>query len=720
MSRAPLADDAAEAIRVDPSPAWVASLPGRLDNGWHAGEWNASTWTFTGDPDNPRTWVFRCTIAGCPAYDEHQGPYCRRCRRNYIKQGHPADFAERFRPLRPPPDPDAGRVFSLADLPDQLRTELLFALQVYTRERVIVPRRVQRLVERLPADVESVLDVSPSLDVSLPTSERGLLRSLRGVLIRDLTGFDGTDVTLGDVWDCGLVGLVAGTHRNYTSALGVLLDFRPIHQGWLRELCKEYVRSTRPVVHKARPIVKACTIASQALLVRPDGDHPERLGYADITAVVDCFELLTEDDGRLTSPTHRSFLFSQFNEVVNFSRRSGLMDHVPGSFVVPAQLGVRRRGVEQSEDLSGRALPAHVVAQLDAHLHLLGMTSNFACVGWSADDLREMHRTIYQVLRDTGRRPEEVNSLKRDCVQWVDGKPSLIYDNHKARRLKRRLPIGESTAQIIEAWRERLDRLPITADSPWLFPAPGGRGQTRRGKEHIRGWGARTFRNWIDSIPAITDTGLDKHGLNVAFPRDKITPYAFRHTYAQRHADAGTPVDVLRQLMDHISIETTMGYYTVTMSRRRDAVTTVATMMVDRNGTRLPPVETVNYEMGTVAVPFGNCAEPSNVKAGGGHCPIRFQCAGCSFYRPDPSYLPALETHVAELRVNKEHALATDAAGWVVTNLQDQVDAFTTVAQAMRALLDELPQDERAAVEQAFVEVRKLRQLNVSMLGRAS
>ncbi len=163
-----------------------------------------------------------------------------------------------------------------------------------------------------------------------------------------------------------------------------------------------------------------------------------------------------------------------------------------------------------------------------------------------------------------------------------------------------------------------------------------------------------------------------------------------------------------------------MGYCKVTMSRRQEAVATVSALVMDRHGRRLPPVDQVDYEMGTVAVPFGNCAEPSNAKAGGGHCPIRFQCVGCTFYRPDPSYLPAVEAHVAELRVNKEHALATDAAGWVVTNIQDQVDAFRSVAQAMQTLLDDLPDDDRRAVEAASVEVRKLRQLQTSMLGRTA
>jgi integrase len=34
-----------------------------------------------------------------------------------------------------------------------------------------------------------------------------------------------------------------------------------------------------------------------------------------------------------------------------------------------------------------------------------------------------------------------------------------------------------------------------------------------------------------------------------------------RHTYAQRHADAGLPVDVLRELLDHDSMDTTRIYY---------------------------------------------------------------------------------------------------------------------------------------------------------------
>jgi hypothetical protein len=114
-------------------------------------------------------------------------------------------------------------------------------------------------------------------------------------------------------------------------------------------------------------------------------------------------------------------------------------------------------------------------------------------------------------------------------------------------------------------------------------------------------------------------------------------------------------------------------------------------------------------ERASVSVPFGNCTEPSNVRAGGGACPIRFQCAGCSFYRPDPSYLPALEEHVASLRADRETALAMEAADYVIANLTGEIDAFARVAERMRRRLAELGDEERAEVEEASRLLRRAR-----------
>jgi hypothetical protein len=180
------------------------------------------------------------------------------------------------------------------------------------------------------------------------------------------------------------------------------------------------------------------------------------------------------------------------------------------------------------------------------------------------------------------------------------------------------------------------------------------------------------------------------------------------HTYAQRHADNGTPVDVLRQLMDHRSIQTTGGYY-ITADRKRRAIETVGGLAIDKDGVPAPLIGSTPYQMRSVAVPFGNCIEPSNVKAGGKACPIRFQCAGCGFYRPDPSYIPAIEEHINSLIADREIASAIDAAPFVIDNRNAQIDAFRNVLDVMRRALQQLDGEHREQVEQASAVLRKAR-----------
>jgi hypothetical protein len=110
-----------------------------------------------------------------------------------------------------------------------------------------------------------------------------------------------------------------------------------------------------------------------------------------------------------------------------------------------------------------------------------------------------------------------------------------------------------------------------------------------------------------------------------------------------------------------------------------------------------------------VSVPFGNCTEPSNVKAGGGACPIRFQCAGCGFYRPDPSYLPAIEEHIHSLKADRETARAMRAADYVIANMSSEIDAFNRVVDTMRRRLAELGAEQRAEIDEASRILRRAR-----------
>ena len=50
---------------------------------------------------------------------------------------------------------------------------------------------------------------------------------------------------------------------------------------------------------------------------------------------------------------------------------------------------------------------------------------------------------------------------------------------------------------------------------------------------------SRVVRRWVTALPALRDRDGEP------FDRSRVVPYAFRHSYAQRHADNGTPVEVL-------------------------------------------------------------------------------------------------------------------------------------------------------------------------------
>jgi integrase len=602
--------------------------------------------------------------------------------------------------------------FSLTGMPRGLRAEILYVLQRRDDEGFFVDPTTMRTVIKKCDErrLTSLLDVTETEIAALTrsnTGQRSFLRSARLHLTRLQVRHGYQNPYEGDIWDVAVLGLIASTSRPYLATRGVL-DFTGITVAWVKHLVKEWIRHIEPDVITAGYMVRAAKLAGEALLVRAGGHDPTRLRLADMTAVVRGFNLATRPDGLLYSPGTRAQHLNSWRDLIEFGRSTGLMDDVPGDFAVLSTHRTDRQ--EPEEEKAGKSLPAAVIRVLDAHIGTLRPLSERTVVGWGADDYALMYRTMYFIFRNTGRRLDEVMSLKRDCLRHNAGDdPSLVYDNRKAKRLDRWLHIDKETASVIERWQQHVDSLEVLSDlRAWLFPSPGARRQRRTG--YYRGDSfLAAFNEWKRTLPPIHYGVLDADGAPRVFDIDAIHTHAFRHTYAQRHADAGTPVDVLRELMDHRSIDTTMGYYQVSLKRKAEAVRTVGALSVDRDGNPSPHSSRVAYESGSVAVPFGNCTEPSNVRAGGEHCPIRFQCSGCDFYRPDPSFLPAIEDQIAKLRLEREHAVTVNAAEWVTKNYDDQIASFKKIAAAMTALVEGLPDEQRTALGEASAVLRRTR-----------
>jgi signal transduction histidine kinase len=198
-----------------------------------------------------------------------------------------------------------------------------------------------------------------------------------------------------------------------------------------------------------------------------------------------------------------------------------------------------------------------------------------------------------------------------------------------------------------------------------------------------------------------------------------VYPYAFRHTFAQRHIDAGTPVQTLQDLMGHANIITTMGYYTIKMDKRRAAVEKLGDLQVTAFGSRAASQgatasATARYEVGQVAVPFGTCVEPSNVRAHGQSCQFRHRCFGCAHFRTDPSYVPELRAYLGEMLLAKER-LATalpELADWARVEALPHDDEIATVRRLIAACehaLEHLPDGEHRPTEEAIAVLREAR-----------
>jgi hypothetical protein len=231
----------------------------------------------------------------------------------------------------------------------------------------------------------------------------------------------------------------------------------------------------------------------------------------------------------------------------------------------------------------------------------------------------------------------------------------------------------------------------------------------------------RAMRQWVNALPRLDGPEADAAGRPLPFPRDIITPYAFRHTFAQRHADSGTPLDSLRDLLGHDTVRTTLGYYRVTSKRKREAQDRLGPLQLDRAGRLVRPgmdtlsqAERLRDDIGQVAVPFGICTEPANVAADGQSCPFRHRCFGCEYFRTDPSFQPELTAYLAQLLADRERlSTAVPAlAEWARRDAlpsQQEIDAVRRLIRANDQALDALDEGDRRAVEEAITVIRKHR-----------
>jgi integrase len=451
-------------------------------------------------------------------------------------------------------------MFSLAPLEDAARVEVLYALQRRdARTPALHPQYVRRAITVLEG-VPSIALAGDALDVVGGVRHdvaRSLLTTVQWETGTAFDEFRGIDPARKLVWDLRTVSRQIPSLKKGASPLrhASTLDFSQVRQEWIREMLMHWARTAGPTSQDLRRRHKACVIASRALGLRGDGgESPARLRFADVTMVVDAFKLAGTDGGELHAPSHQDRLLRDFFDLLDFARREGASGGLSPRFVRRSRHHVIRQ-VDENEDEIGKAIPEGVIRQLDQHMHLLG--TGFPYGAMPPEAVTAMFQAIYVILRDTGRRPAEVAGLDLDCLEHDHGEYQLVWHNMKGRRRRRRLPVVQGTADAIVDWKEVRAGLDIPAScAAHLFPSVSGTYQ------HLQpSYISRAIRLWADSIPVLESAELGRDGTPLPFDRMKIFPYAFRHTFCQRYADAGIALHVLQSLMDHRSANTTAAYY---------------------------------------------------------------------------------------------------------------------------------------------------------------
>lgn len=592
----------------------------------------------------------------------------------------------------------SGHEVILRGLTPLVQVEILFSLQERCGRDTITYLYQLRILARqlLSQSAATIIDV----DVSrLPRHVRPLVQELQAAV--SVSAAAPEDEQDKDIWDMRVFG--HGRKR---------LDFTVIHQLWLREATKHWVLEELPlrrgpnVIASVRDHVNSIGVLGNSLrLQRPDeGMNPAALGRADIVAFLN--RLKHQESTGDVSAYQRRKTAQHAALVLRECRALGLTRPSRPMAGLSDEFAFRRNDLPPvpKDDGPGRALPDTVLAALISALDRLEAAAG-----------RDV-RIAVRLLMDTGRRPAEICRLPWDCLdQDRDGKYALIYTDFKNNRVGCRLAVSDTTAVLIIEHKQHVrQRFPeaTLADLALIPRATRNRDGSRPISDDTLAW---AHRRWVDDLEPLLRPDRTE------FDKSAVFLYAYRHSYAQRHADAGTPVDVLRELMGHRSIATTQGYYSVTATRMRKAVDSLAAVQFNRRGEHvwsqaraLLESEHQRIAVGQVAVPFGICTEPSNVQAGGGACPFRFRCLGCGHFRSDPSYLPELRDYLDSLLRDRERIrAATELDDWVRDEAIPSDAEITRLRQLIRRVehdLDTLDDNDRQQIEDAVRIVRRTRQ----------
>jgi integrase len=590
-------------------------------------------------------------------------------------------------------------------LPEPLRWELLYVVQ----QRDLTGRthltafdvRSAYLVHRRSM-TETVVGAQYFGMTPGSSNNKGVFRDWQRRLDaahREWSGIDERDPKLIYIRDLSL--------RKTNRAVGpeATLDLRGISRDWIVDSIKSWTDAAVRGYDEVIQMAWAWQVADETLSLRATPDSA--LGRADMDAVVIA---LTQ---RYPTAHNQRAMIRSIRRLVDYGRSTDDLQHhwagISARFAVDSGRhranGAPSRAAGNADE-PFRFVPQPIVDHVMDHLHLIERATPY---------LTAEARAMLFVHERCGRRSGETIRLLDDCISYDNqGAPYLEWRSGKPPyTMGKRLPIHQETHDVIREWQDIKRERGI--ESKWLFPSQ--RYSTLDSPWRGTYLGTR-LTELIDAVVerAPYEAAVEGPEGNLAyFDLRTIDPYAFRHAFAQRFADATdadgrstTPPDVLQEYMGHASYNTTMGYYQVTAKRRKKALEAVAPRRLNLRGL-VVPVDRERDGFTKVAVTLGHCTEPQNVAAGGHGCMVDHACESCPFFLVDPLEREGMDAKRHSIQVKLERARVINAQQHLLDHYEARIQDCTRIIDGIDAYIDDLSDDERYAIRGALEQMADIR-----------